>query len=148
MTFAVAGGFIVGSLVAISLVTMAVANPGSKAHDWVSSLKKKKKKEKQIRLRLFRCKTFYIVKYFQMQMISGKIIFFFSVFVCILGKCSGKYSTLCVWSNVKQNNKKNPHPKPPESTKNGNHHCQPPRSLIVKKRGGGGVHIYYIYYLQ
>jgi hypothetical protein len=45
MTFAVAGGFIVGSLVAISLVTMAVANPGSKAHDWVSSLKKKKKRE-------------------------------------------------------------------------------------------------------
>ncbi len=43
MTFAVAGGFIVGSLVAISLVTMAVANPGSKTHDWVSTLKKKKK---------------------------------------------------------------------------------------------------------
>ena len=59
-------------------------------------------------------------------MISGKI-YFFSVFVCILGKCSGKYSTLCVWSNVKQNNKKYPHPKPPESTKNRNHHCQPPK---------------------
>jgi hypothetical protein len=41
---------------------------------------------------------------------------FFSVFVYILGKCSGKYSTLCVWSNVKQNKKKNSHQKPPEST--------------------------------
>ena len=59
-------------------------------------------------------------------MISGKINFFL-VFVCILGKCSGKYSTLCVWSNVKQNNKKNLYPKPSESTKNGNHHCQPPK---------------------
>ena len=47
MTFAVAGGFIVGSLVAISLVTMVVTNPGSKAHDWVSSLKKEKKKKKR-----------------------------------------------------------------------------------------------------
>ena len=28
------------------------------------------------RLRLFRCKIFYIVKCFQMQMISRKIIFF------------------------------------------------------------------------
>jgi hypothetical protein len=56
-------------------------------------------------------------------MISGKI-FFFSVFVCTLGKCSGKYSTLCVWSNVKQINRKYPHPKPPESTKN-DHPCQP-----------------------
>jgi hypothetical protein len=59
-------------------------------------------------------------------MISGKMIVF-PVFVCILGKCSEKYSTLCVWSNVKQNKEKNPHPKPPESTKNGNHHCQPPK---------------------
>ena len=59
-------------------------------------------------------------------MISRKINFFL-VFVCILGKCSGKYSTLCVWSNVKQNNKKNLYPKPSESTKNGNHHCQPPK---------------------
>jgi hypothetical protein len=58
-----------------------------------------------------------------MQMISGKI-FFFSVFVCTLGKCSRKYSTLCVWSNVKQINRKYPHPKPPESTKN-DHPCQP-----------------------
>ena len=32
---------------------------------------------------------------------------FFTVFVCILGKCSGKYSTRCVWSNVKQIKKKN-----------------------------------------
>jgi hypothetical protein len=40
---------------------------------------------------------------------------FFSVFVYILGKCSEKYSTLCVWSSVKQNNK-NSHKKPPEST--------------------------------
>ena len=47
MTFAVAGGFIVGSPVAISLVTMVVTNLGSKAHDWVSSLKKKKKKKKK-----------------------------------------------------------------------------------------------------
>jgi hypothetical protein len=51
----------------------------------------------------------------------------FPVFVCILGKCSEKYSTLCVWSNVKQNKEKNSHPKPLESTKNGNHHCQPPK---------------------
>ena len=47
------------------------------------------------------------------------------MFVCILGKCFGKYSILFVWSNVKQNKKKNSHPKPPESTKNGNHYCQP-----------------------
>jgi hypothetical protein len=33
-------------------------------------------KDFTLKLRLFRCKTFYIVKYFQMQMISGKIIFF------------------------------------------------------------------------
>jgi hypothetical protein len=36
---------------------------------------------------------------------------FFSVFVYILGKCSGKYSTLCVWSNVKQKKKKKLTPK-------------------------------------
>ena len=46
------------------------------------------------------------------------------MFVCILGKCFGKYSTLCVWSNVKQNNNKKPTPK---TTGNGNHHCQPPK---------------------
>ena len=41
-------------------------------------------------------------------MISGKIKFF-QCFVCILEKCSGKYSTLCVWSNVKQKKKKKTH---------------------------------------
>ena len=35
------------------------------------------------RFRLFRCKIFFIVKCFQMKMISGKMIFFF-VFGCIL----------------------------------------------------------------
>ena len=55
----------------------------------------------------------------------------FSVFVCILGKCFGKYSILFVWSNVKQSNNKNSHPKPPESTKNGNHHCQPPKPIVT-----------------
>ena len=43
-------------------------------------------------------------------MISGKIKFF-QCFVCILEKCSGKYSTLCVWSNVKKKKKKKPTPK-------------------------------------
>jgi hypothetical protein len=55
-----------------------------------------------------------------MQMILGKI-FFFPVFVCIIGKYSGKYSTLCVWSNVKQN-KKQPTPKTTAS------HRNPPRN--------------------
>ena len=42
--------------------------------------------------------------------------------VCLhLGKCSRKYFTLCVWSNVKQNKTK-PIPK---TTGNGNHDCQP-----------------------
>jgi hypothetical protein len=54
-----------------------------------------------IRLRLFRRKTFSTVKCLQMQMIYGKM-FVFPMFVCTLGKCSRKYSTLCVWSNVKQ----------------------------------------------
>ena len=49
--------------------------------------------------------------------------FVFPVFVCTLGKCSRKYSTLCVWSNVKQIIRKYPHPKPSESTKN-DPHCQ------------------------
>ena len=55
----------------------------------------------------------------------------FSVFVCILGKCSDKYFILFVWSNEKQKNKKYPHPKPPESTKNGNHHREPPHKPTV-----------------
>ena len=58
-----------------------------------------------------------------MQMIYSKM-FVFPVFVCTLGKCSRKYSTLCVWSNVKQIIRKYPHPKPSESTKN-DPHCQP-----------------------
>ena len=62
-------------------------------------------------------------------MILEKMIVF-PVLVCILEKCSRKYFTLCVWSNVKQNNKKKPHPKPPKSTKNGNHHCQPPKPTL------------------
>ena len=72
---------------------------------------------------MFQCKTFYIVKYFSNANDFRKF-FFFSVFVCTLEKCSGKYSTLCVWSNIKQINRKYPHPKPPESTKN-DHPCQP-----------------------
>jgi hypothetical protein len=48
-----------------------------------------------------------------MQMIYSKM-FVFPVFVCTLGKCSRKYSTLCVWSNVKQT-----HPcQPPKPTRN------------------------------
>jgi hypothetical protein len=43
-------------------------------------------------------------------MILGKMIVFL-VSVCILGKCFEKYSTLCVWSNVKQNNNKKTTPK-------------------------------------
>ena len=63
-------------------------------------------------------------------MISRKMIVSL-VFVCILGKWSNKYFTLCVWSNVKQKNKKNPHSKPPKSTKNGNHHHEPPHKPTV-----------------
>jgi hypothetical protein len=58
-----------------------------------------------------------------MQMIYRKM-FVFPMFVCTLGKCSRKYFTLCVWGNVKQINRKYPHPQPPESTKN-DPHCQP-----------------------
>ena len=72
---------------------------------------------------MFRRKTFSVVKYLQMQMIYRKI-FVFPVFVCTLGKCFRKYSILCVWSNVKQINRKYPYPKPPQSTKN-EPHCQP-----------------------
>ena len=48
-------------------------------------------------------------------------IFVFPMFVCTLEKCFGKYFTLCVWSNVKQNKTK----PTPKITGNGNHHCQP-----------------------
>ena len=41
-------------------------------------------------------------------------MFVFPVFVCTLGKCSRKYSTLCVWSNVKQT-----------------HPCQPPKPTLL-----------------
>jgi hypothetical protein len=47
--------------------------------------------------------------------------FVFLMFVCTLGKCCRKYFTLCVWSNVKQNNTK----PTPKTTGNGNHDCQP-----------------------
>ena len=65
-------------------------------------------------------------------MISGKMIVF-PVFVCILGKCSEKYSTLCVWSNVKQNKEKThtqnhwnpPKREPPLPSAN---HPNPPRN--------------------
>ena len=40
--------------------------------------------KRQPRLHLFCCKIFFSTKCFQMQMISGKMIFFFSVFGCIL----------------------------------------------------------------
>ena len=46
-----------------------------------------------LRLCLFCCKIFSIVKCFRMKMISGKMIFFF-LFGCIYGKCSEKYFTV------------------------------------------------------
>jgi hypothetical protein len=61
-----------------------------------------------------------------MQMIYSKM-FVFPVFVCTLRKCSGKYFTWCVWSNVKQINRKYTHPKSPESTKNTPTASQPPK---------------------
>ena len=73
--------------------------------------------------------------------------------VCILGKCSEKYSTLCVWSNVKQNNNKKPtskttgihqkwepplpatatHPEIHPAT----HHCQPPKPTQIPTKTSG-----------
>jgi hypothetical protein len=63
-----------------------------------------------------------------MQMIYSKM-FVFSVFVCTLGKCSIKYSTLCVWSNVKQTHPCHPPRYPPQSTKKNHHQPRNPQPL-------------------
>jgi hypothetical protein len=65
-----------------------------------------------------------------MQMIYRKM-FVFPVFVCTLGKCSRKYSTLCVWSNVKQTHPcqpPKPTPQPTPATHPATHHNQQKKS--------------------
>ncbi len=58
---------------------------------------------------------------------------FFSVYLHSRKMLRKIFYIVCLeaWSNVK---KKNPHPKPLESTKNGNHHCNPPPAITNQPR--------------
>ena len=81
-----------------------------------------------LRLHLFHCKIFSKAKYFQMQMILGKKVFFL-VFGCLVAFLEMLQQIFySVWHNVKKEKKKKATPTPPEWTKTHHHRRNPPRN--------------------